>query len=53
MATVFWILNIILLILITAAGFAIAYFLIKKAVKQGILEAYEEIRKKEEPPESR
>lgn len=41
----FWIVYTILVIVVPVGIFAIAYFLIKKAVKNGILEAYKEIHK--------
>lgn len=41
----FWIVYTILVIVVPVGIFVIAYFLIKKAVKNGILEAYKEIHK--------
>lgn len=45
MSTYFWFLYVILIIAVPVGLFAIAYFLVKKAVKNGILEAYKEIHK--------
>jgi len=41
------ILNLFLVIAIPIGIFALTYFIIKKAVKNGILEAYNEIQKKQ------
>lgn len=38
-------LNLILLLVVPAAVLVLGYFIIKKAVKNGILEAYKEIHK--------
>lgn len=43
---IFGILNLFLLIAILIGIFVLVYFIIKKAVKNGILEAYNEIHKK-------
>lgn len=45
MNTFFNLINLILIIAIPIVFFVIAYFLIKKAVKNGIIEAYKEIHK--------
>ncbi|MDW2800506.1 DUF6019 family protein [Clostridium boliviensis] len=42
---IFGILNLFLLIAITIGIFVLVYFIIKRAVKNGILEAYNEIHK--------
>ncbi len=43
MNTFFWVMNLFLIIAIPIGFFVIAYFVIKKAVKNGIVEAYKEI----------
>lgn len=45
MSVFFWIIYTILIIVVPVGLFVIVYFLIKKAVKNGILEAYKEIHK--------
>jgi hypothetical protein len=42
---IFWILNLLLLIAIPIGIFVLIYFIIKRAVKNGVLEAYNEIHK--------
>ena len=45
MSIAFWIIYVIVIIAVPVVFFDLGYYLIKKAVKNGILEAYKEIHK--------